>query len=213
MAFIRPLLILAVLLSTILAKGVSAASWLPDKFKVTYESVNKDAITNKELRHKGELYYKYPNRVKLEEIKEKGKSIIVINPYQIYQFKEASLKGVPNELTIQKNTGGSMNAVSVFFDTLRKNGLNDNKLYTSKKNGKNVVITFTKKGVDKVEVKRAKMIFSGKKRRFRDLRELHITQESGKVFNLQKMKITSKLKLANEDFNFKTPDNTNVNQE
>jgi len=209
MSIVKPILILALLLTTLLAKSVNAA-WFPKSFKADYQSVSKGFFSEKEVSHDAKLFYKYPKRLKLIEVKKKGKTILVFNPFETYYFKEASLKGNPNELTIKKSSQSDLGGL---FDTLIKFGLKNNDQYSVVSKNKVSTLKFTKAGLEKLQLKEVVMTFKSKGSLFKNLKSMLLTLDSGTKLDLRNFKINTTVKLSKEDFNFKTPPNTNVSRE
>jgi outer membrane lipoprotein-sorting protein len=226
--FLKPVLILVILASSLFAKS-KKVTWLPIQFKASFVSIDENIFTDEIKKTKGELSYKYPKRLKMEYNSD-PKVIYTSNLSEIYLYtapkKDPKLKNVPGELRITKGGRGDL---MNFFDSLRVNGLNSNKSYKVTKKENVVNIIFTKDKAKQLKITKAKLSFhvsskntktmkKGKKTNkskqykydFKSLKALAVTLNSKKVVNYELDKIDTNVKLSKDYFVFKTPKNTNV---
>ena len=202
--FLKPILILAILGSSLFAKS-KKVTWLPSQFQASFVSIDEDVFDGVK-KTKGELSYKYPKRLKMEFFSD-PKTIYVRNLSDIYLYKAPKFKGVPGELTITK--GGSGDLMN-FFDSLRVNGLDSNKNYEVQKKGNVVKIIFSKGKAKQLKMTNAQLNFEASKYDFKLIKSIAVTLDSEKVVNYELGNIDVNAKLSKEHFVFKTPKNTNV---
>lgn len=208
--FLKPVLILVVLASSLFAKN-KETTWLPRQFKASFVSIDEDIFNDTVKKTKGEISYSFPKRLKLEYFSI-PKVVYINNLSEIYLYrapeKDKKLKKVPGELKI---TNGGRSDLMNFFDSLRVNGLTSNKNYKVKKENKTAHIVFSKEKAKQLKMIKAKLTFSvNKKYDFKSLSGLEVTLDTEKVLNYELDKIDTNVKLSKEYFVFDIPKNTNV---
>lgn len=131
MKFILVLIILHS--SLVFAKG-----FVPSSFSSNFEQTVK-SVTGKEQKTFGKIDYKYPGQLRFEVI---GKTplLFVVNPQKTWLYQPAFVKGEKDQVTIQKS---SNLPIIKFLDSV-KDGLQNSKLFTTKNEKNDLVLTFVK---------------------------------------------------------------------
>ncbi len=196
------LIVFLVLAGSLFAK--SKDNFLPKTFEANFTKEEKGILSGKTIKVQGQIFYKYPSRIRLEE-QGKDKTVFVSNPFKTFYYKPNPFKGEPGELTVEKSNNYPLTR---FFDSL-KSGLDSNELYDVKKSAKEIDFTFTKKGIIDLKILKAKLGFK-KGMDFRHIESVEIVLDNEKKvkFVLDHVKVGRDLK---EDvFKFKAPKNTRI---
>lgn len=180
--------------------------FLPSSFEAKFVKKEKSVLSGKEMKAEGILYYKYPSRIRLEE-QGKEKSVFVSNPFKTYYYKPPIFKDLPGELTVDSSPNYPL---SRFFDSLNE-GLKDNEFFRVAKGKTEVLISFTKKGINELKIKNAKLGFENSID-FKKLNSVEITLNTGKNLKFELDQIEVDKKLGKELFTFKAPENTRVSR-
>lgn len=204
MQIFKPLIILSILTSVLFAKPKQ--NWVPDSFKADFTKLTKDFFTKKVTKHKGQLFYQYPKRLRME-VEGKTKTVHVTNPHDYYYYRGPSIKNTPGELTISKPQGAGL---SQLFDALRSNGLKSNKDYKVLTKGLVTEVSFSKKMSEKLKILSAKLTFKSQDRAFRHISKIDVTLDNDSELNFELLKVVSKVKFKKEFFVFKAPEKTNI---
>jgi len=179
--------------------------FLPSSFKASFIKKEKSLLSGKLLESKGNLYYKYPGRIRLEE-KGKKQSVFVSNPHKTYYYKPPIFDG-PGELTISSTSNYPL---TQFFDSLNS-GLKNNDFFKVSKKQEQVFFSFTKKGKKELKISDATLSFK-RKVQFQLLKAVKITLSSGKKLNFELKDVDVNKRLKNKLFTFKEPKNTRVSR-
>lgn len=200
----KPFIILSVLTTVLLAKPKK--TWVPNSFKAEFTKLTQDFFTKKVSRHKGQLYYQYPKRLRME-VEGKNKVVYVTNPYDYYYYRGPTIKGTPGELTISKSQGVGL---SQLFDALRVNGLKTNSDYKVSIKSKVASVTFSKKMMKRLKIASAKLSFKSKDLKFKNLTKVDVTLDNDSELNYELVKMREGVKFKKEFFVFKAPEKTNI---
>lgn len=196
------LIVFLVLAGSLFAKGKD--HFLPKTFEAHFVKEEKAILSGKTIRVQGQIFYKYPSRIRLEE-QGQEKTIFVSNPFKTIYYKPPVFEDVPGEMTINKSNSYPLTR---FFDSLR-GGLDSNELFSVKKSDTHIDFTFTKKGIAELKILKAKLTFK-KKTDFHhiDSVEIVLDNENKLRFTLDHVKVGRDLK--EEIFTFKAPKNTRI---
>ena len=105
-------------------------SFVPGTFTAQVEQIIISTISGKEKKTYGTLDYKYPGKLRYEQVKpENNKIIFVSNRKKSWFYKAPFSKGSPGDLMINPMKGRF--SLLEFFDVL-SNGLTNNKMYNVK---------------------------------------------------------------------------------
>lgn len=117
---------------------VFAKGFVPSSFSSNFEQTVK-SVTGKEQKTFGKIDYKYPGQLRFEVI---GKTplLFVVNPKKTWLYQPAFVKGEKDQVTIQKS---SNLPIIKFLDSV-KDGLQNSKLFTTKYEKNDLVLTFVK---------------------------------------------------------------------
>ncbi len=203
-SFLKPLLILSVLASGLMAK--TKTSFLPKTFEASFIKEEKSVLSGKTLKSQGKIIYQYPGRIRMESTGNE-KTVFVSNPFDTYFYTPPVFDDVPGELTINKTKSVP---ISKFFDSLEK-GLKTNAIYNVTDATDHVVLDFTKEGKEEMKILAAKLFFDGQKL-FSHLKKVEITLDNQKnlVINLDHIKTNTEI--SKNTFEFKAPENTRVSR-
>lgn len=198
------IIVLLILTGSLFAKAKS--SFLPKTFEANFVKEEKAILSGKTLKVEGQIFYKYPSRIRLEE-QGNEKSVFVSNPFKTFYYKPSVFEGVPGELTVNKSNSYPLTR---FLDSLR-NGLESNDLYKVKKKKELIDFTFTKKGINELKIAKAQIGFTNKID-FHHVKYVEIVLDNDKKvrFVLDHVKVGGKLKEGL--FDFKAPKGTRVSQ-
>lgn len=128
-------LILALL---VLLPSIAMASFVPSSFSAKYEE-SLTSATGKVKKSHGTLDYKFPGHLRFEVL-EPVKSLFVVNPEKAWFYQPAFVKGEKDQVTVQK----SANLPLVKFLDSVKNGLENSKLFNTRYEKNDLILTFVK---------------------------------------------------------------------
>lgn len=129
-------LILALVLSAPLLSY--AKGFVPASFSANYEESLRSA-TGKEKKSFGKIDYKFPGHLRFEVTSE-PKSLFVVNPQKAWLFQPAFVKGEKDQVTVQR----AANLPLIKFLDSVKNGIENSKLFTTKYEKNDLILTFAK---------------------------------------------------------------------
>lgn len=124
-----------ILLQTSFAFG---KSFVPSSFSSNFEQTVK-SVTGKEQKTFGKIDYKFPGQLRFE-VTSKTPLLFVVNPQKTWLYQPAFVKGEKDQVTIQKS---SNLPIIKFLDSV-KDGLENSKLFTTKYEKNDLVLTFVK---------------------------------------------------------------------
>lgn len=127
------LLILALLPTLSFAKG-----FVPNSFSANFEDT-LHSVTGKEKKTSGKIDYKFPGHLRFEVISPVS-TLYVINPKKSWLYQPAYIKGEKDQVVIQKTPNQPL---IKFFDSI-KNGISNSKLFTTKYEKNQAILTFNK---------------------------------------------------------------------
>lgn len=116
-----------------------AKSFVPNSFSANYEESVVSKVTGKEKKSFGKIDYKYPGSLRFE-VTSPVPTLFVVNPKQSWLYQPSHVKGEKDQVTIQKSTNLPL---IKFLDSV-KGGVEDSKLFTTKYNKTDLVLTFVK---------------------------------------------------------------------
>lgn len=127
------------LLSLVLLPTLAFANgFVPSSFTANYEE-NLTSATGKAKKSFGKIDYKFPGHLRFE-VTSPVPSLFVVNPQKTWFYQPAFVKGEKDQVTVQK----SSNLPLIKFLDSVKNGIENSKLFTTKYEGNNLVLTFVK---------------------------------------------------------------------
>ena len=184
---------------------LQAKSFLPSSFRAQYEQTIKKKISGKLKKSRGKIEYRYPQNIRFEQT-EPEKLIWVSNPRTTWFYQAPFIPTEPGHLKI---TPTGTDSPSKIFDLL-KNGLNDNKSYTVRKNKNRVELIFKSKEM-KSKFQKAILNFEGSPI-FKNIRSIQILEKSGEPLTLIFKSIHINTTFKPKHFVFKPPPNTRIEQ-
>lgn len=184
-----------------------AKDFLPGTFKVDFAQEYKTSLKGKVKKSSGHIQYKYPSQIRFE-VTQPDKVVFVSNKKKSWYYQAPFIEGEPGELNVRE-TGKT--GLSRFFDVLKK-GLKTNKFYEVKNNSEKSEITFVEKFAKELDIKGAMITFNDKKRDFENIKNMELTYVDGHKIKLHFTGMKTGLSMKAENFVFKAPKNTRVNQ-
>ncbi|MFP5386953.1 MAG: LolA family protein [Bacteriovoracia bacterium] len=115
-----------------------AKNFVPSSFSANYEEKLLSA-TGKEKKSFGKIDYKFPGHLRFE-VTSPVKSLFVVNPDKAWFYQPAFVKGEKDQVTVQK----AANLPLVKFLDSVKNGIEESKLFTTKYDKNDLILTFVK---------------------------------------------------------------------
>ena len=182
---------------------VQAKSFLPQSFRADYEQTIKKKISGKLKKTRGKIEYLYPGNIRFEQFQPEN-VIWVSNPRTTWFYQAPFIEKEPGHLKVTPTKGESPSKI---FDLL-KNGLNDNKSYTVKKNKNDIELFFNPKEII-LNFQKAVLTFEGP-HIFKNLRSIKIVEKSGTPLILNFKSININTKFQKQHFIFKPPPNTRI---
>lgn len=116
-----------------------AKNFVPTSFSANYEDSIVSLATGKEKKSFGKIDYKFPGHLRFE-VTSPVPSLFVVNPKKSWLYQPAFVKGEKDQVTVQKS---SNLPIIKFLDSV-KNGVDNSKLFTTKYNKNDLVLTFVK---------------------------------------------------------------------
>jgi len=189
-----------------------AKDFLPSTFKVDFAQEYKTSLKGKVKKSSGHIQYKYPSQIRFEVTKP-DKVVFVSNEKKSWYYQAPFIEGEPGELNVRE-TGKT--GLSRFFDVLKK-GLKTNKFYEVKNKSEKsesiqTGIKFQEKFAKELDIKGAMITFNDKKRDFKNIKNMELTYVDGHKIKLHFTGMKTGLSMKAENFVFKAPKNTRINQ-
>ena len=157
---------------SLFVRSSHSAAFLPAKFTQEYKSV----VTGKIKRGHGYFDYQFPGMLRFE-MQKPTPLVFITRANQNWYYRPPFVKGEDGE--VRKNVSGGQ-VISKFFDALSE-GLENNKFYKiSKKQNKEIEITFNKSASEELGIKNAVLVFSTKSHAFTKLKSININYSDGK---------------------------------
>lgn len=122
----------------ILLPTIVFAGFVPASFSAKYEE-SLTSATGKVKKSHGTIDYKFPGHLRFEVL-EPVKSLFVVNPEKAWFYQPAFVKGEKDQVTVQK----SANLPLVKFLDSVKNGLENSKLFNTRYEKNDLILTFVK---------------------------------------------------------------------
>lgn len=190
----------AVLLSSLSSK---VTAFVPKTFKAQYIQTYKSKISKKVREVKGNITYKYPGNIKIED----PSLTLVINPIKTFNYQPPSIPGEPGELNVFRT---KKHFFVEAFDSLNK-GLKATEYYKVVKKKGSLELLYNEKYAKKIQKKSLIMMFDGDTK-FKNLNQIIDVDINGKKKVWKISKLNENVKLSKGTFDFKAPQNTRTNQ-
>lgn len=192
---------------TFLITNIAWAGFLPKSFEADFDQVTKSL--RKEKVSPVKVFYKFQSNI---FFKVSGDTPVtyICNKNKVWIYNPPFIEGESGELMIGDS---SKYCYSKFFDALSK-GLDNNALYTVKKNTNTAVLTFESKAANQLSIREVKLVFKSPISNTSSLNDIDYMS----IYKLNENRpVTLKLKQMKTDvaikdskFVFDTPSNTNV---
>jgi outer membrane lipoprotein-sorting protein len=185
-----------------------AKNFVPSSFSANFEESIVSMATGKEKKSFGKIDYKFPGHVRFEIISP-NPSIFVSNPEKSWYYLPPFVEGEQGQVTIQKS---SKLPLTKFLDSIR-NGLEGSKLFTTKYNGKQLILAFVKtvqKDLTLKEVilhapKDAKAI-----QKLGEIENITLIYVDGRKVNLKFLELKEEMSFPAKHFEFTPPAKTKI---
>lgn len=116
-----------------------AKSFVPNSFSAQYEESVVSLVSGKEKKSFGKIDYKFPGNLRFE-VTTPVPTLFVVNTSKSWLYQPSTIKGEQDQVTIQK----SSNLPLIKFLDSVKNGIEGSKLFTTKYEKSDLVLTFVK---------------------------------------------------------------------
>lgn len=127
------------LLLALLPLHTFAKSFVPNSFSANYEESVISLVTGKEKKSFGKIDYKFPGNLRFE-VTSPVPTLFVVNPKKSWLYQPSHVKGEKDQVTVQK----SSNLPLIKFLDSVKNGIEGSKLFTTKYEKNDLILTFVK---------------------------------------------------------------------
>lgn len=185
------------------------AGFLPNTFKADFKQSYISSLSKKARVTSGEISYKYPSHL---YFKVEGDEPVtyVSNPKKSWVYNPPFIEGEKGTL---RESSATRHAFSKFFDALSK-GLEDNKLYTVKFEGKKAILTFGPEVSKQISIAKAVLYFKDKvtkKSQMKNLIKIELNYTVKKpTVTLAFENYQEGVELKNNYFTFIAPENTEI---
>ena len=184
-----------------------AKSFVPTSFSANYEETLK-SMTGKEKKSYGKIDYKFPGHLRFEVTKP-NPTLFVVNPQKSWLYQPAFVKGEKDQVTVQKS---SNLPIIKFLDSV-KDGVEDSKLFTTKYNKNELILTFVKTiqkemGFSQVVLTAAKDAKTVKE--IGGFEKITLTKSDGSKTNIRLMDIQENASFPPGNFEYKPSATTKV---
>jgi outer membrane lipoprotein-sorting protein len=126
-------------LTLLLPISLFAKSFVPNSFSANYEESVISLVTGKEKKSFGKIDYKFPGNLRFE-VTSPVPTLFVVNPKKSWLYQPSHVKGEKDQVTVQK----SSNLPLIKFLDSVKGGIENSKLFTSKYDKNDLILTFVK---------------------------------------------------------------------
>ncbi len=116
-----------------------AKGFVPNSFSAQYEESVVSLVSGKEKKSFGKIDYKFPGNLRFE-VTTPVPTLFVVNAQKSWLYQPSTIKGEKDQVTIQK----SSNLPLIKFLDSVKNGIEGSKLFTTKYEKTDLVLTFVK---------------------------------------------------------------------
>lgn len=128
------------LLTLVLFPTLSFANgFVPSSFSANFEESIISMASGKEKKSFGKIEYKFPGHLRFEATSP-VQSLFVVNPKKSWLYQPPAVSSEKGQVSIQKS---SNLAIIKFLDSV-KNGVDDSKLFTTKYEKNDLILTFVK---------------------------------------------------------------------
>lgn len=185
-----------------------AKSFVPTSFSANYEESIISLVSGKEKKSFGKIDYKFPGNLRFE-VTSPVPSLFVVNPKKSWLYQPASVKGEKDQVTIQKS---SNLPIIKFLDSV-KDGVDNSKIFTSKYNKNELILTFVPTIQKEMGFKEV-VLFTDKNAK--DVKELKgfnkmtLTKNDGGKINIKLIDMKENTTFPASHFVFKPSANTKV---
>jgi len=197
-------LLLLVLLPTLsLAK-----SFVPTSFSANYEESIVSLVSGKEKKSFGKIDYKFPGNLRFE-VTSPVPSLFVVNPKKSWLYQPASVKGEKDQVTIQKS---SNLPIIKFLDSV-KDGVDNSKIFTTKYNKNQLVLTFVPTIQKEMGFKEVVLHTDKNAKDVKELKgfnKMTLTKNDGGKINIKLIDMKENTTFPASHFVFKPSSNTKV---
>lgn len=196
------------LLSLLIPTLSFAKSFVPDSFSANYEESVISLVTGKEKKSFGKIDYKFPGNLRFE-VTSPVPTLFVVNPQKSWLYQPSHVKGEKDQVTVQK----SSNLPLIKFLDSVKDGIEGSKLFTTKYDKNDLVLTFVKtirKEMGFVEVilhadKNAKEV-----KELKGFDKITLKHINGSKTNIKLIDLKENVSFPPGNFTFKPSANTKV---
>jgi outer membrane lipoprotein-sorting protein len=178
-------------------------AFLPDQFKASFVKTFKSIVTGAEVKSRGQLSYAYPSKIKL---KTEDKSAFISNGSKAWKYDAPFIEGEKGELLV--GPAGKYELLALLDNF--KNGLGNNKLYQISYQDNDVILTMTKTGMEKLELKQVVLRSEKKINSFVDIKKIDLIDLKQTQTSYSFESIDTLVNFKSEYFEFFPPKNTNI---
>lgn len=192
------------------ATTAHAKTLVPNSFSTNFEESIKSMATGKEKKSYGKIDYKFPSHIRYE-VTSPEPSTFVTNPQKSWYYRPPFIQGEQGEVRIHK---ASNLPLSKLLDSL-KDGIEKSKQFTSKYDGKDLILTFNKEAQKETSLKEVLLHASKEAKAVEKLKEfesLTLVYNDGRKVNLKFIDFKEDASFPGDHFNFTVPPKTKVTE-
>ena len=183
-------------------------SFVPNSFSANFEERILKASIGKESKSIGKMDYKFPGNIRYE-VTNPNPMLLVVNTTKSWLYTPPFIKGEEGQVTIQKS---SNLPITKFLDAL-KGGLEGNKVFTTKYEGKDLKLTFNPDMQKETSIKMVTLHATKEAKSIETLKEFEniaILKMDGQVSNIKLMEMKEDVSFDAGHFVFSVPEKTRV---
>lgn len=180
------------------------ADFLPQSFRTNFEQKYKSVVSKKEKVSLGSMDYSYPGKIRFE-LTNPEQTIFVSDAKTSWYYTAPFDPKEKGEVVIQDS---NKLLITKFFDYLKK-GLETNQAYKVEKSSKDVVLVFSDKVANELNILKAQLVSDVKEiKKLSEIKEINLFYKDKKEVKLTFSSFIENVKFESNYFVFKIPQNT-----
>lgn len=187
---------------------VHSKSFVPGTFSANFEESIFKASVGKDAKSFGRMDYKFPGNIRYEVLKP-SPMLLVVNTTKSWLYSPPFIQGEEGQVTIQKS---SNLPITKFLDAL-KAGLEGNKVFTTKYEGTNLILTFKPEFQKETSIKLVTLQATKDAKSIEGLKEFEkivIQKMDGQTSNIKLTEMKEDVSFDATHFVFSVPEKTKV---
>lgn len=188
-----------------------AGTFVPSSFSANFEESFVSAATGKEKKSFGKIDYQYPAQIRYDKTSP-DPSAFVSNARKSWYYVPPFVAGEEGQVTIQES---SKLPLTKFLDSI-KDGVAGSKLFTSRHEGKELILTFVKAVQDDMTLKEVRLLAPKEARAAQKLSEFEkitLVYVDGRKVNLKFLELKEGVTFGPKHFEFTIPPKTKISNQ